>query len=359
MAAADPELDEVWALLEDFSDTARLASARGFPTLESREIALVPRADAPERDLEDSSEGLSGNEAATLPAKKPISNVVDKEEVPASRFLLPPECPASVTRLQVQGCDAFVLDGVLSAEECQSLVEQADGLWSFWDSSGEQRKSFRDAHTVEVTHRDLADRMWGRVQHLVEPLVSISDGDPHHEVDIEGTWHACGINPNMLLGRYLDGGHFSPHTDGTTVVDFNCRTFYSCVLFLNESPWGGGTRIYSDEQMQKPLVPDENSRLTGDPSLVLAEVAPRAGRMLVFYHRLMHEGVPAKEKFILRTDVLYHREPEQCTAPEDIRAFEMYQEAQLQAEHGNCQEAADLFRRAFKTSPALAAVYKM
>ena len=26
--------------------------------------------------------------------------------------------------------------------------------------------------------------------------------------------------------------------DGTTVVDFNRRTFYSCVLFLNRSEWG-------------------------------------------------------------------------------------------------------------------------
>merc|ERR1711974_179423 len=156
-----------------------------------------------------------------------------------------------------------------------------------------------------------------------------------------------------------DGGHFSPHTDGTTVVDFNRRTFYSCVLFLNESPWGGHTRIYADAQIRKDLAPDAAGRLTGDPALVLEEVAPKAGRMLVFYHRLMHEGVPAAEKYIIRTDILYRRTPEQCTAPEDVKAFEMYQEAQLLAEKGECTAAVDLFRRAFKLSPALSAVYRM
>ena len=137
--------------------------------------------------------------------------------------------------------------------------------------------------------------------------------------------------------------------DGTTVVDFNRRTFYSCVLFLNRSEWGprlstssvsrrevGHTRLYADEQMARELQKDGLGRLTGalcgvskrlagDPELVVAEVEPRPGRMLVFYHRLMHEGVPAAEKYIIRTDVLYRRQPELCTAPDDVEAFRMYQ----------------------------------
>merc|ERR1712232_479543 len=136
----------------------------------------------------------------------------------------------------------------------------------------------------------------------------------------------------MLLGRYLNGGHFSPHTDGTTVVDFNRRTLWTCILFLNESSWGGHTRIYADAQIGRPLQEDEQGRLTGDPSNVLSAVPPKTGRLLAFYHRQMHEGVPAAEKYIIRTDVLYRREPEICTAPGDVEAFQLYQEAMLRAE---------------------------
>ena len=100
-------------------------------------------------------------------------------------------------------------------------------------------------------------------------------------------------------------------------------------------------------------------RVAGDPQLVLAEIEPQPGRMLVFYHRLMHEGVPALEKYIIRTDVLYRRCPELCTAQEDVEAFKEYQEAQLRAEQGDCAEAARLFRSAFRRSAGLKAVYKM
>ena len=62
----------------------------------------------------------------------------------------------------------------------------------------------------------------------------------------------------------------------------------------------------------------EKPQIEGDPALILSEVEPKPGRMLVFYHRLMHEGVPAAEKYIIRTDILYRREKELCTAPEDV-----------------------------------------
>ena len=32
------------------------------------------------------------------------------------------------------GCDAFVLDGVLSEEECGVLRNHAEGLWTFWET---------------------------------------------------------------------------------------------------------------------------------------------------------------------------------------------------------------------------------
>ena len=32
-----------------------------------------------------------------------------------------------------RGCDAFILDGVLTEEECEDLISQAEGLWTFWE----------------------------------------------------------------------------------------------------------------------------------------------------------------------------------------------------------------------------------
>eukprot|EP00439_Symbiodinium_sp_Y106_P018900 s767_g2.t1 len=355
MAKADPDLDPVWGLLIS-SVPAQDASCVENYQLESQECSSRTEENfRQEQDPVSSEEDELPRLAAK--ASKPISNVVDKAEVSTEVFELPAEVDiGTVVRWDIPGCDAFVLDGVLSETECHALRSSAEGLWTFWeDDPARPRISFRNAHTVEVTHQALADRIWRRVSAHVQPKVELGPDDPRFEIDIEGTWCPYAMNPKLLLSRYLDGGHFSPHTDGTTVVDFNRRTFYSCVLFLNTSPWGGHTRLYADEQMQRELQMDDAGRLTGDRDLVLAEVAPKSGRMLVFYHRLMHEGIPAAEKYIIRTDVLYRRHPEICTAPEDVEAFQMYQEAQLLAEKGECAAAAGLFRGAFRRSAALKA----
>eukprot|EP00405_Crypthecodinium_cohnii_P037241 CAMPEP_0206548674 /NCGR_PEP_ID=MMETSP0325_2-20121206/14016_1 /ASSEMBLY_ACC=CAM_ASM_000347 /TAXON_ID=2866 /ORGANISM="Crypthecodinium cohnii, Strain Seligo" /LENGTH=391 /DNA_ID=CAMNT_0054048183 /DNA_START=72 /DNA_END=1247 /DNA_ORIENTATION=+ len=374
MEAVDPELDPIWGLLVNDA----IAADKG--TLDDFEVKFVRKQeDAVEEKIQDddfevetpSAKTIEGPESPAVSSgaspsksgKKPISAVVDKAEVPAENFVLP-ALPTSgkpeVTRHDVEGCDAFYLENVLTEAECQALIEQSGTSWSFWDDSDEPRVTFRNAWTIEVNHEKIAATIWERVEHLVQPSVAIEDeDDPLYEVDIEGKWVPYGVNPRLLLSRYLNGGHFSPHTDGTTVVDFNRRTFYTCVLFLNSSPWGGETRLYDDAQMQRELKPDAEGRLTGDPKLILDAVPPKPGRMLVFYHRLMHEGVPAAEKYIIRTDILYRRTPEQCTAPEDIEAFAMYQEAQLQAEKGECDLAASLFKKAFKHSEALRKVYRM
>ena len=48
-----------------------------------------------------------------------------------------------------------------------------------------------------------------------------------------------------------------------------------------------------------------------------------------------------------------------CCQISPRKAFELYQKAQLLAEEGDCNGAAELFRRAFKESSALKAIYKM
>lgn len=362
MEKGDPDLDPVWGLLVDAADGWSFnSSIQESPTiLEAvKDETILHEADDTEPlDICDNSDSEIPNQEVKT---GPISNVVDKAEVLPEMFPLTETDDVTVTFHEINGCDAFVLDGVLTTAECQQLIRQADGLWTFWENDpARPRISFRNAHTIEVTHQELADRIWHRISDFVRPqFVMLDEDDPRFEIDIEGTWKPYATNPKLLLSRYLEGGHFSPHTDGTTVIDFNRRTFYSCVLFLNSSSWGGHTRLYADEQMRKELQKDDLGRLTGDPALILSEVEPKPGRMLVFYHRLMHEGVPAAEKYIIRTDILYRREKELCTAPEDVKAFELYQKAQLLAEEGDCNGAAELFRRAFKESSALKAIYKM
>ena len=66
------------------------------------------------------------------------------------------------------------------------------------------------------------------------------------------------------------------------------------------------------------------------------------------------------EKYILRSDVMYHRQDPICTQPQDLEAYELYRRAiDLAGERGREAEALPLFQRAFRISPGLADVYGM
>lgn len=294
------------------------------------------------------------------------SKVVDKVEVDPSlipiTFATGDSAPSCITLDDVDECrDSYLVEKLFTHDECKYLIECAEKIGlDFWDPASVDSHPFRRAYTLECNHQALADFIWDRVNHLVLPKVNISEADEHrHEIDIVGDWVPCGINPRFLFSRYRDGGHFAPHTDGCTIINLNERSLFSCVIYLNSCDEGGQTRLYSNTQTSIPLEKDSHGRLTGKPELVIHTVDPVEGRMLVFYHQQLHEGVPAGCKYIIRTDVMYRREVPICDEPQDREAFALYLEAQAEADRGNFEQSLPLFKRAFKMSPAISRLYRM
>jgi hypothetical protein len=238
---------------------------------------------------------------------------------------------------------AFYVDNALSPDECALLRNRIDGCGalSFWNEKGrenEEARMFRDADTIELHSTGLALKMWNRVQPLLQlQAVHIAqeeddaDGhrDPRWERDLFGSWLPSALNADMLFAKYPSFGSFAPHTDGRAIETFNCRSFYSVIVYLNTipAPCGGGTRFYSFDAVQRLRSASSASGSkvwTSDSSLALAEVQPVAGRMLVFEQSLVHEGVPCAPphlKYIIRSDVMFQRTPAICDSPSDVAAY--------------------------------------
>ena len=276
---------------------------------------------------------------------------------------------------------AYYIDGVFTPEECAMICRQMDsesdptqgGAMSFWSELGrdnEQARAFRDADTVEVQHPTLGDLLWQRLlpAFLPSDIAPIVFGpsepppelDPHGwERELPGTWLPAGLNTDFLFVRYPSGGAFAPHSDGRAVHDFNLRSLYSIVLYLNDLPagCGGGTSFYVPDAIQKLVPAEKTGRWTADPSLVLSTVEPKAGRMLVFQQTQIHEGVPPVAphmKYIIRSDIMFKRTPAVCDQPHDLEAYDLFRKAETLSEEGHASEAVKLFQRAFKMSPELA-----
>ena len=76
----------------------------------------------------------------------------------------------------------------------------------------------------------------------------------------------------------------------------------------------------------------------------------------------MHESIPVgpgETKYIIRSDVMYEREPRRLDGPKDKEAFKLIREAEELAGAGSVDEAQRMFRKARRLSPELAAVYGM
>mmetsp|Transcript_10856 Transcript_10856/g.17235 ORF Transcript_10856/g.17235 Transcript_10856/m.17235 type:complete len:310 (+) Transcript_10856:2-931(+) len=264
------------------------------------------------------------------------------------------------------GLDCFVLDNVLSEEQCRYLVEMTEKMeYTFWDSREEKRVDFRNADTIEVFSEEVAVVLWDRIHKVMEDkIIRVKEGDytnDRWQRDLEGEWKPYGTNRHLLFARYESDGHFSPHTDGYSVETCDERSMYSIVMYLNTCQDGGGTRFYKNEQKDR-LVKDDLDRYTGQPDLELVTVEPIVGRIAIFFHNILHQGVPVGrgcKKYIIRSDVMYRRTDPICKTEKDKEAFDMYQQAQELSTAGEIDESMRLFRRAFKMSSALADVYGM
>ena len=73
--------------------------------------------------------------------------------------------------------------------------------------------------------------------------------------------------------------HFSPHTDGYQVVDFNYRSMHTLLIYLNTcDDGGGGTRFYTDNQVTT-LRPDESGRWVSFPIFIFVRTSTPRSRM--------------------------------------------------------------------------------
>lgn len=174
------------------------------------------------------------------------------------------------------------------------------------------RKDYRDADTIEIIDHDFAKLMWQRLKLFFDgSSIHISQKEDVQNVrwqrDLVGKWLPTGTNHNLLIGRYHEHGHFAPHTDGYSITDFNHRSMYSIVIYLNTIPkgCGGGTCFYHDSQKGNLKYNLEQKRYVGQPEHKIGTVNPIAGRAAIFFHNHMHEGVPPQNGQFIINDIYF------------------------------------------------------
>jgi len=262
--------------------------------------------------------------------------------------------------------NAWVVDDLLTPEECTYFLREANAL-NIIDKQAAGDIRHRDSTTVSLDDESLARRIFDRIEtFLPQEVVVDSDCDDHliglnHSKNncLYGTWKPYALNSRWRVACYPGKGHFGPHRDGCHIVDEHHRSLITINGYLTDRPsgYGGATRFVRDDL---DVHQNDDGIYTTPNDAVLHRIeADKAGKAVVFFHDLMHDGEPLKDgsppKWLFRTEVMYERDPD--TAPklsrEQVMARELLEEAEAAEMDCDIPEATRCYRKAYRLDPTL------
>lgn len=258
---------------------------------------------------------------------------------------------SSVTR-PIPSKDVLFVHPILTESQIQTLKDFTDEHATFWHED-ENNKAYRNAYTVEFYHHELAKLIFDHVKNELPQTLSIDRNDEFEHLIAAGEWVIDSVPDRLLLAKYNPGGHFSPHTDGNCVHDFNHRTLYSIIIYLSECE-GGETAFYEYDALKKMIQIDNIWRIPTEYEL--HKVTPEGGKCLVFRQTLVHEGCPIIDgvKYIIRSDVMYRRKELKYDTEAGRLAWEYYEKYEEACNDGKIQLALECWRKSHRACHDLA-----
>lgn len=181
-------------------------------------------------------------------------------------------------RTEIFGDHIQTIHGLFTKDECDDLLRLAEGIG--FDAAPitthrgfVMRPDIRNNTRVMLDDHVRARALWDRLGAWVPRT--------------RAGGVAVGLNERLRFYRYAPGEYFRWHHDGSFQRDAWDRSMVTAMIYLNDDFEGGSTDFE---------VGDE-----------LTRVAPERGMVLLFDHRIRHQGAPvvSGRKYVLRTDVMY------------------------------------------------------
>ncbi len=157
-------------------------------------------------------------------------------------------------------CDDFILKSETIGYEPAAIQT---------DSGQKIVPSVRNNNRVIYKDQEYADILWQQIKPFAPKQI--------------GNSKAVGLNELFRFYKYQPGQEFKWHRDQSYVRDNGEASYYTFMIYLNDSFEGGETTF-------------------GDIT-----IRAKQGMALVFLHNLEHEGTAVKTgvKYVLRTDIMF------------------------------------------------------
>lgn len=192
-----------------------------------------------------------------------------------------------MTEMTYRADNIETITGFLSADECDAYIRLGEDM-GFEEATMFAPRGVKDLRNNDRVILDDPERAHALYQRLSNHLAP----------SFQHGWIPVGLNERLRLYRYDVGQLFDWHRDGHFDREIGERSQFTFMVYLNDDFEGGATS-FRDEY--------------GGASIGGAlQIRPRAGMALLFHHPIWHRGdsVIAGRKYVLRTDIMYRREPQ-------------------------------------------------
>lgn len=217
--------------------------------------------------------------------------------------------------------DIMVIDNTLTTHECDTILELNSAF-----KSGQKREKMciNSPQLTALLQKRLEEFIPGSIYKENQDIYLFPKNNQDHKY-----WIKPEINPDFRLVKCNPHSPMSAHYDGVLVKNVDYKSIYTLMIYLSDNEDGGANFL--------------------DKNLV---ILPKKGRLCVFDQALLHEGLGnSTEKYILRSEILYHRETPIETET-DKYAMELLNQAKLLYKTDK-QRACQLEQDAFTISPNL------
>lgn len=172
----------------------------------------------------------------------------------------------------------WTISDFISRDECSSLIALSESLGYAQATvslpqGAQMMKGIRNNSRLMYKDEILASRYWQSLKsYCPEELDNAT---------------AIGLNDQFRFYKYESAQRFKRHVDGRVKLSDSLESRITFMIYLNDDMVGGET-IFDD-----------------------VTIHPVTGTALCFIHELKHEGSPVTDgmKYVLRSDVMYHRNP--------------------------------------------------
>jgi len=262
----------------------------------------------------------------------------------------------------IQG-SAWVVDELLTPEECTHFLHNAS-VANITNKKAAGDVRHRDSVSVSIDDEFLARRIFDRIKEFLPQEIVVNADCDHPGLKeskeaLLGKWTPYALNSRWRIACYPGKGHFGPHRDGCYIQDEHHRSLITINGYLTDRPvgYGGATRFVRDDL--NTFLNKDGIYTTPDDAVLHRVEADQAGKAVVFFHDLMHDGEPLKDgsppKWLFRTEIMYERDPD--SAPKlslvQIEARNLLKEAEEAETKCNIPEATRLYKKAYRLDPAL------